>query len=49
MLRNVATEGLAFVDPTTAGNPSPRVSKPGCIPASPSYPVDLPRIDQDYA
>ena len=48
MLRNVASDGFTFVDPTTAGGPAPRVSKPGCILASPSYPANLARIDQDY-
>ena len=48
MLRNVASDGFTFVDPTTAGASSPRVSKPGCILASPSYPANLARIDQDY-
>jgi glucoamylase len=48
MLRNIASDGFAFVDPTTAGNPAPRVSKAGCVLASPSYPADLARIDQDY-
>jgi glucoamylase len=37
-----------FVDPTTAGGSSPRLSKPGCILASPSYPANLTRIDQDH-
>ena len=48
MLRNVASDGFTFVDPTTAGYSSPRVSKPGCILASPSYAANLARVDQDY-
>lgn len=48
MLRNVASDGFTFVDPTTAGGASPRASEPGCILASPSYPANLARIDQNY-
>jgi glucoamylase len=48
MLRNVATDGFTFVDPTTAGDRAPRRSRPGCILASPSYPAILVRTDQDY-
>jgi glucoamylase len=48
MLRNVATDGFTFVDPTTSSDRSPRLSRPGCILASPSYPATLVRTDQDY-
>jgi glucoamylase len=48
MLRNVASDGFAFVDPTTAVGAPARVSRPGCVLASPSYPANLARIDQDY-
>jgi glucoamylase len=48
MVRNIATDGFAFVDPTTAGSPAPRVSRPGCVIASPSYPATLTSIDQNY-
>jgi glucoamylase len=51
MLRNVATSGFTFVAPPNPkddpGNP-PRVSKPGCILASPSYPANLSSVDQYY-
>jgi glucoamylase len=43
MLRNVATDGYVFNDPTT-GEPS----KPGCVIAAPSYPRNTPGVDQDY-
>ena len=50
MLRNVATNGFTFVDPTTVSNapgaPPPRLSKPGCILASPSCPANLGSINQ---
>ncbi len=52
MLRNIATDGFTFVDPTTISNqpgaPPARVSRPGCILASPSYPDNLARIDVFY-
>lgn len=48
MLRNIASDGFTFVDPNTAAAPSPRLSAPGCVLASPSYPANLTRIDQDY-
>ncbi len=48
MLRNVSSDGFTFVDPTTTGGPALRVSKPGCILASPSFPANLARVDQDY-
>src|SRR5512135_1088555 len=48
MLRNVATDGFTFVDPTTVSNQPPRISKPGCILASPSYPANLTSVDQFY-
>lgn len=44
MLRNVASDGFAFVDPLSPTS----FSKPGCIIASPSYPKNLGTIDQDY-
>lgn len=44
MLRNVATDGFTFVDPLDGGI----LSKPGCVLASPSYPQNLDRVDQDY-
>src|SRR3954453_7055331 len=51
MLRNVATSGFTFVAPPNPkddpGSP-PRVSKPGCILASPSYPANLSSVDQYY-
>ena len=37
MLRNIATDGFVFPDPLNPGT----FSKPGCIIASPSYPLDL--------
>ena len=43
MLRNVATDGYVFMDPT-----APRFSVPGCIIASPSYQANAPNEDQDY-
>lgn len=46
MLRNVATDGFSFVHEESGG--STHVSQPGCVIASPSYPVDLSRVDQDY-
>ena len=44
MLRSVATDGYRFVDPTDAS----RYSLPGCVLASPSYPVEEAAINQDY-
>jgi glucoamylase len=51
MLRNVATSGFTFVAPPSPSDPPgspPRLSRPGCILASPSYPVNLPSVNQDY-
>src|SRR5512135_1045267 len=48
MLRNVATDGFTFVDPTTVSSQLRRISKPGCILASPSYPANLTSVDQFY-
>lgn len=48
MVRNIATDGFTFVDPTTASWNPPRRSRPGCVLASPSYPANLSRIDQFY-
>lgn len=42
MMRNVATSGWVIQDAAQ------RLSKPGCIIASPSYPADQPDTDQDY-
>ena len=42
MLRNVASDGFQFRDPTGI------LSRPGCIIAAPSYPGETPGIDQDY-
>jgi glucoamylase len=44
MLRNVASSGFVFEHPPGSG----RLSVPGCILASPSYPAFLPGVDQDY-
>jgi glucoamylase len=44
MLRNIATDGFSFEDPLSPGS----FSLPGCILASPSYPVDLATVNQDY-
>ena len=44
MLRNVSSDGFAFVDPA---DPS-QFSRPGCIIASPSYHASFPAVDQDY-
>ena len=44
MLRNVASDGYAFADPT---DPS-QFSRPGCIIASPSYHGSFPTVDQNY-
>jgi glucoamylase len=44
MLRNVASDGFVFTDPS---DPQ-RVSAPGCIIASPSYDGDLATVTQDY-
>ena len=43
MLRNVASRGFIFEHPPGSG----RVSVPGCIIASPSYPANTPGVDQD--
>jgi glucoamylase len=42
MMRNVTTAGWVIQDPSS------RVSIPGCIIASPSYPADNPDTDQNY-
>lgn len=44
MMRNVASDGYVFSDPT---NPS-SFSQPGCVLASPSFPANTPGVDQDY-
>jgi glucoamylase len=44
MLRNVASSGFVFTDPSDPG----RFSAPGCIIASPSYELDLSSIRQNY-
>lgn len=44
MLRNVATDGFTFVDPLDGDV----LSEPGCVLASPSYPLNLSVVDQDY-
>ena len=44
MLRNVASDGFVFTDPSD----SSKFSLPGCIIASPSYPSNTGGIDQDY-
>lgn len=44
MMRNVASDGFRFSDPT-----NPQVfSRPGCVVAAPSFPASTPGIDQDY-
>ncbi|MEU3741424.1 glycoside hydrolase family 15 protein [Streptomyces sp. NPDC032198] len=47
MLRNIASNGFTFRDPTAPGDYS-RDSKPGCVIAAPSFPLQTPGIDQDY-
>jgi glucoamylase len=44
MLRNVASDGFQFTDPTNPLN----FSTAGCVIAAPSYPSDQPGVDQDY-
>lgn len=44
MLRNVASDGFQFTDPTDAS----RFSAAGCVVAAPSYPAAQPGVDQDY-
>jgi glucoamylase len=44
MLRNVASDGFVFDDPSSPGS----FSKPGCVIAAPSYPANTPGVDQDY-
>jgi glucoamylase len=44
MMRNVASDGYAFTDPT---NPT-SYSLPGCVIAAPSFPANTPGVDQDY-
>jgi glucoamylase len=52
MLRNVSSDGFAFVDPGDVapgeGPREPVFSLPGCIIASPSFPADLAAVDQNY-
>jgi glucoamylase len=47
MLRNVATDGFTFSDPSAPGDVT-RDAKPGCVIAAPSFPADTPGIDEDY-
>ncbi|MGW2486228.1 glycoside hydrolase family 15 protein [Streptomyces sp. NPDC001606] len=47
MFRNIASEGFVFSNPRSLCDIS-RDSKPGCIIASPSFPILTPGIDQDY-
>lgn len=44
MLRNIASTGYVFIDPTN----SDVKSLPGCVLAAPSYPANTPGVDQDY-
>lgn len=44
MLRNVASSGYRFEDPTRSGT----YSLAGCVIASPSYPENLETVDQNY-
>jgi len=44
MLRNIASDGFVFTDPTDPG----RVSKAGCVIAALTYPGGAPGVDQDY-
>jgi glucoamylase len=44
MLRNISSAGFAFSDPADPG----RFSQPGCVIAAPSYPAELPTVNQDY-
>lgn len=44
MLRNIATDAWRFADPN---NPS-QFSRPGCVIASPSYPLEDAAVNQDY-
>jgi glucoamylase len=44
MIRNIATDGFVFTDPVVPG----RLSKAGCVIASPSYPNDLEVGGQNY-
>jgi glucoamylase len=44
MLRNVASDGFQFTDPTDPSS----FSRPGCIIAAPSFPAAQPGVDQDY-
>lgn len=50
MLRNVASDGFVFVDPgdLQRDGGQPRLSRPGCIIASPSFPESLATVDQNY-
>lgn len=47
LLRNIATAGFTFSDPQFPGDVT-HDSRPGCILAAPSFPVETPGIDQDY-
>ncbi|HST82306.1 MAG TPA: glycoside hydrolase family 15 protein [Kineosporiaceae bacterium] len=44
LLRNVASDGYRFADPTD----STKFSIPGCVVAAPSFPASTPGVDQDY-
>ena len=44
MLRNVASDGFVFTDPSN----SSLYSLPGCVIAAPSFPANTPGVDQDY-
>jgi glucoamylase len=49
MLRNLASDGFLFMDPTHSGPNDPQsFSLPGCIIAAPSFPANTSGIDQDY-
>jgi len=49
MLRNLASDGFLFVDPTHPDPNDPQsFSLPGCIIAAPSFPANSPGMDQDY-
>ena len=44
MLRNIASDGYVFTDPTNQSV----FSQPGCVIAAPSFPRNTPGVDQDY-
>ena len=49
MLRNLASDGFLFMDPTHSDPNDPQsFSVPGCIIAAPSFPANTSGIDQDY-